>query len=562
MDEDREALWVANYEEGVRPFLKYPEIPVHYLLARAARRYPKRIATNFLGAVLSYRDLFAQVNKMAAALEGLGIKKDERVGVILPNSPQALISYFAVMQIGAIVVLINPLSAEMEMVHFIRDAGIQNIILIDAVYRRVSNIRDKVDLKNLIVTGINDYLAFPDNVFYSLKHRTKGTAPDIQYKKGIYRFTELIRNAPAKPSFVDINPREDVAALQYTGGVTGTPKGAMLTHFNIVANTVQFREWFSALKDGEERILSVLPFSHIYGICIINLGVCTGSTLILLPAFEVEKVLKTINKTRPSFFPGVPTMFIAINNFPDVKKYNISSIEFVNSGGAPLLLEVLEKFEQLTGARLMEGYGLVEASPVAISNPARGKRKVGSIGLPISDTLAKIVDLESGEKELGAGEIGELVISGPQVMKGYWNNPEETRMAIRDGWLYTGDIAEMDRDGYFYILNRKKDLIISGGYNIYPREIEDVLHRHPKVKETVVIGIPDEYYGEAVKAYVFPKEGRTILEDELRDFCLNKLASYKIPRRFEIRKELPDKELTGPGLRRFLLEERAEERTT
>ncbi len=561
MDEAKEALWIASYEEGVKPSLKYPEIPVHYILARAARRFPQGIATNFLGAKLSYRDLFAQVNKMAAALAGLGIQKGDRVGVILPNSPQALISYFAILQIGATCVLINPLTAEMEIVRIIRDAGIENLILIDTIYRRISNIRERVALKNLIVTGLHDYLNFPANVLTSLKKRSKGTAPDIQYKEGIYRFTQLLRNAPASLPAVEIDPRKDVALLQYTGGVTGVLKGAMLTHFNLVANTVQFREWFSALKDGEERFLSVLPVMQIYGILIVNMAVFTGSMLILLPRFEVERVLKTINKTRPSFFPGVPTMFAAISNYPDVRKYNIFSIDYVNSGGAPLSAEAWEKFEKLTGARLMEGYGMVEASPALISNPAKGKRKVGSIGLPISDTMAMIVDMEKGEKKLGVGEIGELIVSGPQVMKGYWNNPKETDLVLRDGWLYTGDIAEMDRDGYFYIINRKKDMIIMGGYNIFPREVEEILKRHPKVMEAVVIGIPDDYYGEIVKAYIFPRENRTILEDELRDYCLNKLASYKIPRSFEIRRELPAENLSVYGLRRLLLREVAEEKT-
>jgi long-chain acyl-CoA synthetase len=551
----RDALWIANYEEGVRPSLKYPEIPVHYILARAARRFPQRNATNFLGATLSYRDLFAQVNKMAAALAGLGVKKGERVGIILPNSPQALISYFAILQIGAIAVLINPLSAEMELVHIINDAGVENLILIDSVYRRISNIKDRTKIKNLVVTGLHDYLNFPANLFFSLRKRSKGTAANIYYRDGIYRFTQLIRNAPDSPPAVEIDPRKDVAILQYTGGVTGTLKGAMLTHFNLVANTVQFREWFSSLRDGEERFLGVLPVMQIYGISVVNLGVFTGSMLILLTRFEVDRVLKTINKTRPSFFPGVPTMFAAINNYPDVRKYNISSIDYVNSGGAPLPPEVWEKFEKLTGARLMEGYGLVESSPVAISNPAKGRRKMGSIGLPISDTQAKIVSLEEPERELGVGEIGELAISGPQVMKGYWNNLEETNLVLRDGWLYTGDIAEMDRDGYFYIINRKKDMIIMGGYNVFPREVEEVLRRHPKVMEAVVMGIPDDYYGEVVKAYIFPREGRVILEDELRDYCLNKLASYKIPRQFEIRREHPAKDLSGPSLRRYLLRE-------
>jgi len=556
LKEGREELWIANYEKGIRPSLQYPEIPVFYLLERTFRRYPQRVATNFNGDMMSYRDLFIQVNKLAAALANLGVKKGDRVGVILPNTPQAVISYFAILQLGGVAVFINPLYVEMELAFQINDAGIKTLIIIDTVYRRIMNIKDKIKLENLIVTGIHDYLSFPYSVLYPLKQKSDGRAPEIPVREGVYRFKQLIRSAPTAPlEDVKINPREDLALLQYTGGVTGTSKGAMITHYNMVANVLQFREWFSGCRDGEERVLGVLPFSHIYGLtCVLNFGVYIGATLILLPRFEIDRVLKTINKYRPTFFPGVPTMYVAINNHPDVKKYDISSISYCISGAAPLRLEVQDRFEHLTGARLVEGYGLTEASPVTHCNPVRGRRKVGSIGLPLPDTRAKIVDLETGERELDIGEVGELIISGPQVMKGYWNNPEETAMTLRNGWLYTGDIAQMDKDGYFFILNRKKDMIISGGYNIYPRELEEVLQRHPKVKEVVIVGIPDDYYGEAVKAYVFPREGKTILEDELRDYCLNKLAPYKIPKHFEIRRELP-RGLTGAKLRRHLVKE-------
>jgi len=551
------AIWTANYEKGVRASLQYPEVSVFHLLERTVKRYPQRVATNFNGAMISYRNLFLQVNKLSNALARLGIKKGDRVGVILPNTPQSVISYFAILQLGAIAVFINPLHAEMELQFFINDVGIKTLIIIDTVYRKVMNIKGKIDLENLIVTGIHDYLTFPYNILYPLKQKSDGRTPEIIYKEGIYKFTELLRNAPDSPpgTAVQIAPREDVAVIQYTGGVSGKAKGAMLTHYNMVANVLQFREWFSACKDGEERFLCAPPFSHIYGLtCVMNFGVYIGATLILLPRFDVDRVLKIINRYRPTFFPGVPTMYVAINNHPEVKKYDISSISYCISGAAPLPFEVQDKFEHLTGARLVEAYGLAEASPATHCNPVRGRRKIGSIGLPLPDTMAKIVDLETGEKELAPGEVGELVISGPQVMKGYWNNPEETAATIRNGWLYTGDIAQMDKDGYFYIINRKKEMIITGGYNVYPREIEEVLKRHPKIKEAVVVGIPDDYYGEAVKAYVFPKDGKSILEDELRDYCLNKLASYKIPRHFEIRKDLP-KQLTGAKLRRYLIKE-------
>lgn len=557
MELTRESIWVTNYEKGVRPNLEYPEISVFFLLERTVKRYPQRVATNFNEAKMPYKELLIQVNKLATALAILGIKKGERVGIIIPNSPQAVISFFALMRLGAIAVFLNPVLAERELIYKINDAGIRTLIIIDTVYRRVSNIKDKIKLQNLIITGIHDYLTFPYNILYPLKQKSNGRTPVIPQKEGIYRLTQLIRGAPPSPPEVKIDPKNDVAVLQYTGGVTGIPKGAMLTHYNLVANVIQVREWFSGCKDGEERVLGVVPFSHIYGLtCVMNFGVYIGATLVLLPRFQVNRVLKIINKVRPTFFPGVPSMYYALCHHPDVKKYDISSIDYCISGAAPLPLEVQERFEQLTGARLVEGYGLTEASPATHCNPVRGRRKVRSIGLPLPDTKAKIVDLENGEKELGIGDVGELVISGPQVMKGYWEKPEETNLALKDGWLYTGDIAEMDADGYFFIINRKKDMIISGGYNIYPREVEEVLKKHPRVLEAVVVGIPDEFQGEAVKAYIFSKTGKGILEDELRDYCLNKLAPYKIPKVFEIRKGLPPKNLRGQELRRYLVEEK------
>lgn len=554
----REELWVEHYEEGVRPELTYPETSAFSLLERTVKRYPQRVAINFNEAKLSYRDLLVHANRMATALAVMGVKKGDRVAVLLPNCPQAVISYFAILRLGAVVVFINPMHVERELINQLNDADVRTIIMIDTAYRRISNIRDKVNLENVIVSSIHDYLKFPYNILYPLKQKSDGRMPEIPEKEGVYRFNQVIRGASPSPPEVEIDPREDIALLQYTGGVTGTPKGAMITHYNLMANVIQFREWFRACKDGEERVLGVVPFSHIYGLtCVLNFSVYIGATQVLLPRFDMSRVLKVIDKTRPTFFPGVPTMYVAINNHPDVKKHHVSSIDYCLCGAAPLPLEVQEKFESLTGARLVEGYGLTEASPVTHCNPIQGRRKVGSIGLPISDTEAKVVDMEEGTQEVEVGEIGELIIKGPQVMKGYWNNPEETEWTLKNGWLYTGDIAEMDRDGYFFILNRKKDMIISGGYNIYPREVEGVLNRHSKIQETVVIGLPDDYHGEIVKAYVFCKKGRKVLEDELKDYCLNKLAPYKTPSVFEIRGE-PPRRLTGPELRRYVLEASSE----
>jgi len=555
VEPSKEALWTAHYEKGIKPNLEYTEKPIFSILERTAKRYPQRSATYFNEAKMSYKELLVNVNRLATALATMGVKKGDRVGIILPNCPQAVISFYAIMRLGCIAVYLNPVLTERELTNKINDAGIQTLILIDMSYRKISNIRDKVQLDNLIVTHIHDYLTFPYNILYPIKQKSDGRTPEIPRKEGIYEFNKLIKGSLSSPPDVSIDPKNDVAVFQYTGGVTGTPKAAMITHFNLVANVKQFREWFSGCRDGEERIMGVVPFAHIYGLtCVMNFGVYIGATLILLPRFQVNRVLKTINKSRPTFFPGVPSMYYAINNSPDVKKVDISSIDYCISGAAPLPLEVQERFEQLTGARLVEGFGLTEASPVTHCNPVRGRRKVGSIGLPVPDTHAKIVDLETGTRELDLGDVGELAISGPQVMKGYWNRPEETEFTLKDGWLYTGDIAEMDSDGYFFILNRKKDMIISGGYNIYPGEVEGVLNRHPKVGKTVVVGIPDDYQGEVVKAYIFCKSPKiSLVEDELKDYCLNKLAPYKIPKKFEIRKDKPPKNLDGAELRRYLV---------
>ena len=560
MEQIKAEMWTANYEDGVKTSLQYPEINIFNLLERTVRRFPRRVATYFGGSTMSYSELYDHVNKFAAALAGLGIKKGDRVGVFLPNSPQAVISFYALMRLGVIAVMINPLNVERELRFLIRDAGIKDLIVLDTLYRRVLNIKEKVELNNLIITCSHDFLSFPYNILYPIKQKSKGRAPDIPYHhKGIYSFKKLLRNAPGTPPDVKVNPREDVAILQYTGGMTGTPKGTMLTHYNLVASTLQFREWFSAMQDGEERIMAVLPMAAIYAVtCVFNLGVYIGASLVLVPRFSIDNIMKLISKTRPTYFAGVPTMYVAFNNHPNVKKNDLSSINYWASGAAPLPLDVLERFEHLTGKRLIEGYGLAEAAPTHFNTP-RGRRKVGSIGLPVSDTVAKIVDMDDRSRELGVKDVGELVISGPQVMKGYWNKPEETEIVLKDGWLHTGDIAEMDEDGFFYIINRKKDMIICGGYNIYPKEIEAILHRHPKIQEAIIVGIPDDYYGEIAKAYIFCKGDKLMFEDEIMDFCLNKLAAYKVPKIFEIRK-LPRQNLRGAALRRFLIEESKKKR--
>lgn len=547
--------WYRYYPETIRPSIDYPDIPLYQFADDAAKAFPDRAATIFFGARLSFKQLAVLIDRMAAALHALGVQKGDRVGLMLPNCPQVLIAYHAVLKVGGVVVQTSPMYVEREIEHQMNDSGAQTMIVLDLFYQRVRNVKEKTPLKRVIVTGLEDFMPFPLNFLYPLKLRTEGKRVTVQPEEGVYRFMELLNRRQPAPPQVTINPAEDLALLQYTGGTTGVAKGTMLTHRNLVANTIQSREWFELKRGGQDIVLGALPFFHVYGMTVgMNLAMLLGATLIILPRFQVTEVLKTIQKYHPTLFPGAPAMYVAINNHPDVKKYDLTSIVACISGSAPLPVEVQNKFEALTGGKLVEGYGLTEASPVTHCSPIFGHRKIGTIGIPFPDTDCKIMDLATGEKELPQGEVGELAIRGPQVMKGYWNRPEETKMALRDGWLYTGDIARMDEDGFFQVVDRKKDLIISGGFNIYPRDVEEILYEHPKVKEVVVAGVPDAYRGEMVKAYVVLKDGVTATEEELIEFCRQKLARYKVPRAIEFRAELP-KNLVGKILRRVLVDE-------
>ncbi len=550
-----EKVWLKHYEPEVPHTIEYPEKPLHWALEEAARKYPDNTATIFMGAKLTYRELNDLANRFAAALADLGVKKGDRVSVHLPNCPQFVIAYYGTLKAGGVVVPTNPLYVEREIEHQLNDSGAETIVTLTKFYPMIRRIKDRTKIGNLIVTNIKEY--FPPLIkllFTLFKEKKEGHRPEIVEEPGIYFFQELMTKYPAKAPEVEVGP-EDLALLQYTGGTTGVPKGSMLTHKNMLVNAIQVRHWLSDAKEGEEVMLSVLPFFHVYGMTVcMNMAIYIGSTMVLLPRFETKDVLESIKKYKPTLFPGVPTMYVAINNYPGVEKYDISSVRACISGAAPLPKEVWERFEALTGGKLVEGYGLTEASPVTHCNPIYGLRKP-CIGLPFPDTEAKIVDLDTGEKELPIGEIGELAVRGPQVMKGYWNMPEETELVLKpDGWLLTGDIAKMDEDGYFYIVDRKKEMILSGGYNVYPREIEEVLYAHPKVKEAAAVGVPDEYKGEVPKVFIVLKEGETATEEEIIAYCKENLAKYKIPKYVEFRKELP-KTMVGKILRRVLAEE-------
>ncbi len=558
-----ERVWTAQYDPRIPPSLSYPEVPLPQVLAQTAARFPDRPALLFYGRVIRYRELDALVSRFAQALSRQGIGKGSVVGVMLPNLPQTVIAFYGSLRAGATVTMINPLYVEPEIRQQVKDSGCETLLVFDQFYPRVEPLLRDGHLKRAIVTGVADYLPWLKRLLYPLKARREGqrVRPPVHHAVQTFR---LLLEVPPEPPVVSIAP-DDTALLQYTGGTTGVPKGVVLTHRNLVTNTWQIRHWVPSIREGEAVFLGVLPFFHVYGMSVCqNLSICTGSTLVLLPRFQVGEVLEAVVRNRVTIFPGIPAMYSAINNYQQLDRYNLRSIRVCISGAGALPLPVQERFEALTGAKLIEGYGLTEASPVTHANPVDQpveQRRRRSIGLPLPDTDARIMDVETGQRELPIGEIGELVVRGPQVMRGYWRRDDETRQVLRDGWLYTGDMARCDADGYFYIEDRKKDMIKSGGENVYPREVEEVLLRHPKVRDAVVVGIPQELRGEFIKAYVVLKEGETAASADLLEHCRKELAKFKVPKRVEFRKELP-KTIVGKVLRRVLVEEELKRRVT
>ncbi|WP_078545219.1 AMP-binding protein [Litchfieldia alkalitelluris] len=550
--------WLKNYPDEVPHSINYDKRPLSDFLKAAAMEFPRNKAIHFLGKELTFHELYVQSCKVGNYLRDLGVKKGDRVSIMLPNCPQAVISYYGVLMIGGIVVQTNPLYTERELEYQLNDSGAKVIITLDLLFPRVTKVKASTSLKHVVVTGIKDYLPFPKNLIYPfIQKKQNGMVVKVEHNGSNHLFSTIIQKGRADEIETDLNPEKDLALLQYTGGTTGFPKGVMLTHYNLVSNTQMSVHWMYRCKRGEESVLGILPFFHVYGMTtVMNLSIMQGFKMILLPKFEVEDTLKTIQTQKPTLFPGAPTIYIGLLNHPDIKKYDLSSIDGCISGSAPLPLEVQEQFEKVTGGKLVEGYGLTEASPVTHSNSLWEKRINGSIGLPWPDTEAVILSLETNEP-VETGEIGEIVVRGPQIMKGYWNRQEETEAVLRDGWLFTGDVGYMNEDGYFFVVDRKKDMIIAGGYNIYPREIEEVLYEHEKIQEVVVAGIPDAYRGETVKAYVVFKEGMSCTEEELDQFARQYLAAYKAPKIYEFRKELP-KTAVGKILRRALVDEEKE----
>jgi long-chain acyl-CoA synthetase len=541
--------WLRHWPEGVPQTVVYPEIPLPDLLSTAARKYPCNTATIFFEKSITYRELNDLSNRFAFSLTNLGVKKGDRVALLLPNIPQFLICYYGAMRAGAVVVPCSPLYKERELEFQLNDSKAETIVTLDSLYGVVASVQERTRLQNVITTALLGFAT--DLPEASTGSKTKDVLP-----LDTVSLTDLLRANAELPPKIAIDSKRDPALLQYTGGTTGIPKAAILTHHNLVVNAVQFGSWLPAFRDGCEVVLAALPLFHIFGMTVaMNMPILKAETIVLVPKFETRDVLKIIQNHAATFFPGVPTMYIALINDPHTPQFNLQTVRLCISGGAPLPAEVMRKFESLIRGRLVEGYGLTEASPVTHCNPVDRREKVraGSIGIPLPDTEAKIVDIETGEHDLPADKNGELVVRGPQVMAGYWNQPEETRLVLRHEWLYTGDIAKMDEDGYFYVVDRKKDMINVSGLKVWPREVEEVLYEHPAVKEAAVIGVADPYKGEAVKACLVLKEGfrgRVRAEDVVR-FCKDKMAGFKVPTQVEFVYDLP-KTPAGKVLRRDL----------
>ncbi len=557
-----ERPWLRFYQADVPLNLASSEETLPALLRHSARQFPDNSALIYFGQRLTYRELDHAADQFATGLRDLGVLPGDRVALLLPNCPHFVIAFYGALRAGAIVVACNPTYTETELEHQLRDAGAKVLVGLSLFYERIAAVREKVGLQQVIIGNVKDYFpAALRTVFTVAKekkegHRANLTAPHT------YRWLEFL-NIYTKADLaapVEVSP-DATALFQYTGGTTGLPKAAMLSHRNLVTNARMCWAWLGTGEKGHDVTLAAIPFFHVYGLTVaLNTTILAGGTLVLLPRFAPLDVLKNIERYRPTLFPGVPAMYIALINHPRVKEFDLSSIEACMSGAAPLPLEVATHFEALTGARLFEGFGMTESSPATHANPIFGTRKPGSIGLPMPGVQAKIVDLETGNTDLPLGEIGEMVISGPVVMQGYYNRADETAGAVRDGWLYTGDIARMDADGFFFIVDRKKDMILSNGFNVYPRDIEEVLYQHGAVKEAVVIGAPTSRGDDLVKAFVVLKEGQTASQEELIEFCREHLARYKAPRQIEFRETLP-KTLIGKHLRRVLVEEERQKLT-
>jgi long-chain acyl-CoA synthetase len=539
--------WFNSYPQEVSYQLKKTSGSLYEMFEDSSNLFSQNIAIVFFNRKILYADLKESVLRFAFFLKQLGIKKGDRVGIMLPNSPQFVISYYALLKLGAVVVLFNPMYTEREIQLQVDDSEIETFITLDLFYEKSINI-DR--LKKVIVASIADYLDFPINWFFKIKERKRLSALHSGNRKS-YIFKDCLSSSIPITDHIEPTANSDIVQLQYSGGTTGIPKGVALTNSNLLTNVCQCEAWLAKAQKGKEIFLSVLPFFHAFGLTTsLNLPVFLGASMILCPKFDSKDVLKKITNYKPTIFTGVPAIFKAVSQSAKINKCNLSSIKFCISGAAALPPETAKDFEAITGATLVEGYGLTEASPVTHCNPLYGVRKSGSIGVPLPGTDCIIAD-EGTENEVPVGQAGELLVKGPQVMAGYWKNPSETKIAIRNQWLFTGDIARMDEDGFFYIVDRKKEIIISGGYNIYPREIEELLLTNPKIEEAAVIGIQDDKFGERPKAFIIPKVSQHLTSEEVIEFLKPILAGYKIPKEVEFRKKFP-RSIIGKVLKKEL----------
>jgi long-chain acyl-CoA synthetase len=547
--------WLKHYDPGVPHHIDVPPIPLHHLLEASAAKYPSRPCAIFHGHAVTYAEMDELTDRLAAGLAALGVKKGDPVGVFMPNSAQFVMAFYAILKAGGVVVATNPLYSAREIEHQLNDAGIEVMLVMSNFYNLVKSVQPKTRLRRLVVTNIKEYLPPVTRVLFTLAKEKKGGHRVTLATDDLWLQDVLAKHDRRERPALEIGP-EDVALFQYSGGTTGLSKAAVATHRNLVANTLQIHSWMTECRDGQEIVLMAIPMFHVYGMVAgMSFAVHSGASMIMIPnPRDLKDVLASIDKHQPTVFPGVPTMYNAINNHPDVAagKYKLTSIRACISGSAPLMRETKDRFEALTGGKLVEGYGLSEAPTATHCNPLLGENRAGSIGLPFPDVDCRIVSLDDGATILPIGEIGELAIRSPNVMRGYHNMPTETVNSLRDGWLFTGDIARTDEDGYFYIVDRKKELIKPGGYQVWPREVEEEIAKHPKVLDVGVAGIPDAYRGETVKAWVVVRPGETLTEDEVRAWCKERMATFKVPTQVEFRTELP-KTTVGKILRRELV---------
>ena len=550
-------VWLKQYDSGVPARLSYPKIPLYGFLEHSAEAYPKSTAISYLGREIGYAELDLLVNRAANALAQLGVQPGDRVALYLANTPQFVISLYGVLKIGAVAVAINPLYTADEVLFELNDAGAKTVIVMSRFYPLIRQIRRETALENVIVTNVKAYFPWLKRLLFTL---FKEKEDRVKIAGGDHLLETLMaQSASARPD-LRVSP-DEIALLQYTSGTTGTPKGVMLSHYNLVVNALQCQKWVSDTAEGRERVLGWLPFFHSFGMtACLGYTISSAGVLVLIPnPKDLGTILRTIEKEKITILPGVPTMYAALGNYKSIAKYDLTSIRACISGGAPLIAKIKNRFVALTAAKLVEGYGLSEAAPVTHANPMNGVNKMNSIGIPMPDTECRIVDLESGQKQVPIGEEGELIVRGPQVMKGYWNQPEMTDEVLRGGWLYTGDVAVMDEEGYFRVVDRKKDIIIVKGFNVSPTEVEKAICLNPKAADAAVIGIPQDYSGEEIKAFVVIKKGETLSQAELLDFLRKRLARFKLPRSVEFVEKIP-KNVMGKLLHRLLLEQEMKKR--